>query len=202
MEDHCTEKRFLSDVKNHNMNVIRDDGINRHISFARDESSGYYFDLITWNGNFCICGDCGTYVFSRISDMFEFFRGSTEGKLKINTGYWEEKLRSVSIFGGCKKFDSDLFEENIKDYYDEWEFESDEQKKEVWKEINDDVLCHSHDGDYRAIGAAMNFKSEHGYEFTNFWEYSHETYTFSYLWCLYAIVWGIRQYDLSAEIVQ
>ena len=32
-------------------------------------------------------------------------------------------------------------------------------------------------------------------EFYDFWETDLEEYTFRYLWCLYAIVWGITQYD-------
>ena len=33
MSDQCTEERFLRDVANHEMTIIRDEGVNRHIRF-------------------------------------------------------------------------------------------------------------------------------------------------------------------------
>ena len=75
MKDHeCTEQRFLDDVKNHQISIIKDDGLHRFIRFKRPDSTSYWFDLITWPEFLCISGDCGTYVFSRTEDMFKFFR--------------------------------------------------------------------------------------------------------------------------------
>ena len=75
MKDYaCTEARFLGDVDWHVMTVLRDDGVHRHIRLKRPDSGSYWFDLITWPGTLCIDGDCGTYVFRRLEDMFQFFR--------------------------------------------------------------------------------------------------------------------------------
>lgn len=198
----CTEERFLEDVKNHKLEIVKNDGVNRHLRFRRPGSITYWFDLITWNGHLCITGDCGTYVFSRIEDMFEFFRTDEaykkthpERKLFINTGYWGEKLLSISQSGGYEEFSQETFEENIKKDFEEWEFDSEEQKAEVWGEVASEVLDNSHDGDIRAFDAALSFKSEHGHNFADFWEYSCKEFTFHYLWCLYAIAWGIQEYD-------
>lgn len=78
MSDQCTEKRFLGDVAKHQMTILRDDGVNRHVRFKQPNSSNMFFDLITWPGCLCYTGDMGTYVFRRLEDMFEFFRTDRE----------------------------------------------------------------------------------------------------------------------------
>ena len=70
----CTEQSFLKDVAEHQMTVLRDDGVNRHVQFRRPGTICMGFELITWPGYLCYTGDMGTYVFRRLEDMFEFFR--------------------------------------------------------------------------------------------------------------------------------
>lgn len=125
MSDQCTEDRFLGDVSDHEMSVIRDDGVNRHIRFKKPGTTCYHFDLITWPGHLCIAGDCGTYVFQRTLDMFEFFRTDRErnkgkSELHINPGYWSEKAVSVSKDGGIQQFSAELFRKVVKEYYDHY----------------------------------------------------------------------------------
>ena len=62
----CTEERFLKDAAAHQMEVLRDDGVNRHLRFKNPESSAYWFEIITWPGTLCIDGDMGTFVFRRL----------------------------------------------------------------------------------------------------------------------------------------
>jgi hypothetical protein len=120
----CSLERFLDDVKNHELTILNDDGLNRHIRMKRPGNSAYYYDIITWNGYLTICGDMGTYVFQRISDMFQFFimhdndfnKSKTE-KISINPGYWGEKLEAYPR-RGYKEFDEDKLKDNINDYFD------------------------------------------------------------------------------------
>jgi len=205
----CTEDRFLKDVEAHSMKVIRDDGVHRHINFSNNGSSVYGFNLITWPGHLCIAGDCGTYVFSRIDDMFDFFRmkkndfnHSENRKLNINTGYWGEKLQSIGTNAGYEEYSEDVFKSTILDYVSGyWEFESDEVKEEVLQELEDQVLSCLEDNEYQDYNSADTFKSTHGHEFEDLWECSFKQYTFHYLWCLYAIVYGIGIYDQSKEVI-
>ena len=46
-------------------------------------------------GSLIASGDVGTYVFSRLADMFEFFRSpmTSDGRLYINDSYWAEAHR-------------------------------------------------------------------------------------------------------------
>lgn len=194
MSKNCTEERFLKNVKTHEMTVIRDDGLHRHLRFKKPDTMTYYFDTLTWPGHLCYTGDMGTFVFNRIEDMFEFFRSDDE-KLRINTEYWGEKLLSESRFGGYQEFSTDKFEAAVKSDFEEWEFESEVQKAAIWEEVEREVLDFIHDGESRAYDAVNLFKSEDGHIFYDFWEHSFKEYTFHYIWCLYAIVWGIGKYD-------
>ncbi len=196
----CTENRFLGDVKDHELTVVRDDGVNRHLRFKRPGTGCYHFDLITWPGHLCITGDCGTYVFQRVEDMFKFFRmtesdlsRNPEKKLNINTGYWAEKVLSVDKHGKIKEFSSDTFREDVKQYFDDFFEDCDEtDKNEIWNEIEESVLSYA-DDEHEAYRALYDFHCK-GFEFAYF-ESSCKEYTFRYIWNLYAIVYGILEYD-------
>lgn len=79
------DSRFLIDTAFHRLEIIRDDGLYRHLRMQQPENSCYYYDVITWPGYLTVTGDMGTWTFSRIADMFDFF-GAWEGG--INTHYW------------------------------------------------------------------------------------------------------------------
>lgn len=206
----CTEERFINDAKFHQINIVIDDQAHRFVRFKREKGSGYWFDLITWPGCLCISGDCGTYVFSRIEDMFEFFRMDDndfnkrkDQLLNINPSYWGENLQSIGTNVGYLEFDEDVFAERVEEYFETYMspgIENDDLKAELWNSIEDEVLSQSSNGEYRAYDAVYNFNftSEDGerFQFTDFFDSgSTERYTFNYLWNLYAIVWGIQKYD-------
>lgn len=208
VKDHdCTEERFLRDIKNHSMKVIKDDGVHRHLSFTNNGSSCYRFDLITWPGSLCYTGDMGTYVFSRTADMFTFFRmpendfnRNPNKKLNINPYYWGEKLQSIGTNAGYEEFDEDNFKERVRQHYDSHIEDSPDDDGELWREIEYDVLVYSADGECRAYAAVNDFQSEGGFDFQDFFDGGGtDKYTFRYIWCLYAIVWGIQQYDENTK---
>lgn len=199
----CTEELFLGDVSRHAMTVLRDDGVHRHIRFKRPDSGTYWFDLITWPGTLCIDGDMGTYVFRRLEDMFQFFRTDRrdEGKLGINPGYWGEKLQAEARHG-FKEFSPELFRAAVKSDFDQWvEYHAadDETKASaLWEEIEERVLHSVDDGERDAITAAMEFTPDDDkckFNMRDFFEHRLQDYTFHFIWCCYAIAWGVRTYD-------
>lgn len=206
-EYQCSEAQFLSDISTHQMTVIRDDGINRHVRFSRPGTGCYRFDLVTWPGILVITGDCGTYVFSRITDMFDFFRVkpndwnyNREGGLSINPGYWSEKLLACDSSGrrggSATEFSAELFRKTVMEWFEEHDFDNEEAKADCLSEIEDDVLSAAEDGDEsHAMRAAMDFSHESGFEFIDFFEVNCQIYTWHFIWCLYAIAWGIKTYD-------
>ncbi|MGQ3384474.1 hypothetical protein [Glutamicibacter sp. TV12E] len=85
--------KFNGDTENHQMSILHDEGLYRHLRFKNPENGFYWFDLITWPGYLTITGDMGTYTFLRVQDMFEFFTGH------INNSYWAEKLQNGNTGG-------------------------------------------------------------------------------------------------------
>lgn len=199
-------EEFLRDVKDHQINVLRDDGLYRHIRFKRPGSSAYFFDLITWPGALCYTGDMGTYVFSRLADMFEFFRTDRAhlGELRINTGYWSEKLLAVD--GGRRsasatEFDPQKFERAVKEYLVGWLRESGlnrAERRTLREQVEGEIIDLIDEDDRGNYDRAHSFCAEIGgreFQFEDLWEYDFTRYTNSFLWCCYALSWGIQQYD-------
>lgn len=194
MIDICTEQRFLIDVAQHEMTIICDNGVNRHVHFKREGTRCYQFDLITWPGYLCYTGDMGTYVFTRLSDMFDFFRTGindfmlNKDGLSINPGYWGEKLEAVDKHDGFKKFSLDLFRENVREH-----LKGESHSKQLWEEIESSLLDVYFGNGHEAYQAVYEFNYE-GFQFSDF-EYTSEEYSFRFIWCCYALAWGIQKYD-------
>ena len=220
MSADCTEERFLRDVAEHAMTVIREDGVSRHIRFAKPGTGCMHFDLITWPGILCYTGDMGTYVFQRTTDMFEFFRHdraynqSRGRKLSINLGYWTEKLIAIdgSRHGGkVKEFDDEKFKRVINEYRVDWMRDAKERgtldkdgRRELWEAVEDEVIGVLVDGGDRAQYAAYDFNhtapsdaQRRGWQFDDLFEHDFTEYTHSIIWCCYALAWGIEKYDAS-----
>jgi hypothetical protein len=203
-----TPEEFLKDVKDHRLTIIRDDGVYRHIRLSRPGTSCYHFDLITWPGYLCYCGDMGTYVFSRVADMFNFFRKDSEKMFSIDRRYWAEKCQAKDG-SGIKEFDEDLFNANVMTHLIEWirSYRSEttkEQRRDLWDAVVGDVIHADGDsGGHRKQIAANDFHhqiSEREYfHFTDFWEVDNTRYTHRFNWCCFALVWGIDQYDQSKQ---
>jgi len=188
-------ERFAFDVLTHEMTVLHDDGVYRHLRFRRPEMSMYWFDIITWPGCLAINGDMQTFVFSRLTDMFEFFRGE-----HVNPTYWGEKLRADS---GVKRYSEEKFREVVNEevgqYGAEWPGLAEaveEQIFDTWSGANtasEDLA--------RLALAEFEFKPEghegEGFRFSDAWEWDLQEWGYQFLWCLHAIQWGIRKYDAA-----
>lgn len=198
------KKHFLDDTKNHQVQIIRDDGVNRHIRFAEPNTSIGYFDLITWPGYLCYTGDMGSFLFKRTNDMFSFFRGDSDTKkeeLSINPRYWSEKLESIDRHGGYEEFDKDEFKRVISDHRLRWirDYGLDkDSRRELWDAVTNYVLDRAEDGEGVALNAAYEFSVEVNglaFRFDDFYEHRMNKYIHTFLWCCYALVWGIERYD-------
>lgn len=188
------EEQFLAEVASHEMTVLRDEEGFRHLRFQRPGTRVMGFDILTWPGHLCYTGDMGTYVFSRLPDMFEFFRGEPEGPLKPNPGYWSEKVLAQDRNGGVMEFEPEIFRKAIESWLDDHEA-SDEVRERVAAE----VLPRAFDGEYAAMSAALDFEHE-GFHLTDFYEARVRDFTHSFMWCCYALPWAVRQYDaMKAE---
>lgn len=189
------------------MQVLRNDGLYRHLRFKSPGTCACYFDLVTWPGYLAYSGDMGCYVFTRIEDMFSFFRRHTEAEetLPINPRYWHEKLEGIDRNAGVTEYCADKFKEALL-----WELrvkkeggsmpEDREKRHELFQELRQQVWDLSDEGDV-AIRAACEFEHE-GFSFSDFYEHNCTTYTTRYLWCCYALVWAIGKYDAAMQKTQ
>ncbi len=118
-----TEERFLRDVAKHEMTIVMDNGIHRNVVFKNPDGSNMWFGLQTWPNNLCFYGDMGTFVFSRLPDMFTFFRKGVDGDtIYINTRYWSEKITASDRNGGVEEFsfrsERDGLKFDMQDFYE------------------------------------------------------------------------------------
>lgn len=205
-----SEATFLEDVKAHEMIVLHDDGVYRHIRFKRPATICMHFDLVTWPGYLAYSGDMGCYVFCRLNDMFSFFRTdrihNPDGRLRINLSYWSEKLAAVdgSRRGGtAKEFSKEKFAQNISEIRLAWIRDrglNKEQRRELWDAVRDEVLgsVDEDDSGHLAMNAAYGFDQRIGgktFQFHELWDYDFTDYTYRFVWCCYALAWGIQKYD-------
>lgn len=186
-------ERFMGDVAEHEMTVLHDDGLYRHVRFKKPDTIGFYFDLITWPGHLTVAGDMGTYTFRRLPDMFDFFTSPT-----INAQYWAEKTGGAA---GVEQYSPRLFRQRVTEAYDEHVQEDPgaEHLGELWDRIVDCVLDRS-DEEREALAAAGAF-SDPNFEFYDSWEWHLTDYTFHFLWCCHAIRWGVEKYKASIPAV-
>lgn len=182
----CTKERFLEDVKNHKIQIKKDEGLYRHVVFSKG-SFDQRFEIMTWDMNLVICGDMGAYHFSRINDMFKFF-GSIDSKkgIEINPSYWSEKLQNK---GEVKEFSSEKVAERIDNYIKQYEHDVSCIEEEI-KEMKE---ANSLEGVYSIMNSIDNCSV-----FDDF-ELDCTDYQFRYIWCCYAIVWGISKYNEFKE---
>ena len=201
------KSRFDHDTKDHTMDVKMDNGVYRHLVFTKNGSSVYRYDLTTWPGYLCISGDMGCCVFSRIPDMFEFFRDKG-----INPHYWGEKIQAADRNDNYYEFSQEKFRGLIKDRFTELVFfdtdrgetpEEFEVRRSSVDSYLDRKLCDisNYDGAYALLGD--NFLEEHLRLSDYFDDGIHASeYSPHYLWLLYAIVRGIEMYDKSKKVAK
>ncbi|MCY0910904.1 hypothetical protein [Massilia antarctica] len=223
MSHECTQEIFLRDVAKHAMTVVRDEGVARHIRFAKPDSGDMQFDLITWPGYLCYTGDMGTYVFQRTTDMFSFFRKN--GRLDcIDLTYWAEKIEAADR-DGVRKFSHAKFQSMVRSWVndqaesykpDDEDAESVAKHAAAYAELRGEVeseVASADDNSTRCYDAMTDFRHDgdawqefHGkgaeFEFADAWDgfdFATKEYTFRFVWCCYALAWGIEQYDAAKQ---
>jgi hypothetical protein len=180
------ESAFPRDISNHVMNVIRDDGLYRHLRFAKPGTMCMHFDIITWPGYLAYVGDMGSYVFRRVFDMFDFFREVVDkpGAPRICPDYWSQKVEAMDKTDGIKEYSEELARAWVKERLDEGEA-SDEVREEA-------ESIDFNNGEARLYDS-IDSVGWHG--FADHWEANFKDFTYRYIWCCLAIVWAVKQYD-------
>lgn len=214
-QDLAAKARFDADTAEHQMTVLHDDGLYRHLRFAKPGTGFYWFEVVTWPGTLTLSGDHGCWTFRRVEDMFEFFRDS-RGVTRINPGYWAEKL-VVGHSGGYKaaqQYDGEHYVAEVNKEITEFLEDGrgaawpDDVKKALRDLVDEEVLMDSYGNeppanDTLAHTALAEFRFNHvdedsntyQFEFHDTWEWNLEQLTVHYLWSCWAIVHAIAAYD-------
>lgn len=191
-------ERFKRETAKHEMTVLHDDGLYRHLRFRAPEFGCYWFDLITAPGVLIFRGDGESFVFSRLTDMFEFFRGPVG---RINPHYWSEKLTSDR--DSVMKYSQDLFNQQVADDLKAAEKDYPGVAKAWDEKVNGFLAEYNTEYEHDARAALNDFeyrpKGDDGepFRFQDTWEWDLKDYHWWFLWSLHAIVWGIAQYDAA-----
>ncbi|WYK04438.1 hypothetical protein DWF04_015630 [Cereibacter sphaeroides f. sp. denitrificans] len=199
------EIRFRHDVRGHEMTIELDQGVHRCIRFGRPGSSTYYFRLVTWPGYLAFSGDCGSYTFARLYDMFDFFRFAGpeyDRDDRINEGYWSEKLTAICKHGGMEELDERAYSEAIRNAIScHISGMSLSDAKLVVSGARDAELFDEPSNEQEAIQRAMSWRcpATHRYPLGDFWDYRITKASFRLVWAMRAIQWGIKQYDLVKQ---
>ena len=136
-------KRFLTNVNEHELTINLDNGLYRDLTIKKEDTVSYHYNITTRPGYLMISGDMGTYVFSRIPDMFKFFRNDV---YEINAGYWAEKLVADSEYVKSEVFSPKRVEEYLnqimEDYIeDNWDEDVGEERELIESLITQANMC-------------------------------------------------------------
>lgn len=185
-------ERFTRNTADHQMTVLHDDGLYRHLRFAQPEHSWlYWFEIVTWPGSLTVKGDCGTFTFSREADMFGFFRAHHGSYSAINPSYWGEKtpggVRSV------REYSEDQAKKLITDHLAEVA----ESGTEVPASARERIADYDDEGrlGYEDGARDLLAELEKAGVVSDVWEWDLTDWQWEFLWCCHAIAWGIAQYD-------
>lgn len=111
--------RFARETAGHEMTVLLDEGMYRHLRFANPEHGSIgAFELITWPYNLVAkTGWVFHFDINATEDMFDLFR-RTALTGQINPGYWSEKVRAGR--DEVEGFNEELLKEHIEDTVRQW----------------------------------------------------------------------------------
>lgn len=195
------QKRVLEAVSGHVMKIRRDDGLYRHVEFSNPKSSNYWFGLTTWPGSLAITGDIGDFVFSRVPDMFSFFRSTDFHRMSY--GYWATKC----VAGETHEFDPESLIKAVNNNAAEWaewnwrgkkEFREGDKKEffECVEELADYIRYSSEDLSCKHI---LEFEWDGCEPFADMELRYYDRPTETFLSCCNAVRWGIGIYDADLE---
>lgn len=199
-------ERFARETAEHEMTILHDDGLYRHVRFRNPKAGFYWFDLITVPGSLIFRGDGNSYVFAREEDMFGFFRSQRGYAGAINPWYWSEKLTNPGHRDSAVTYDHEVFERVVKKHVAD-----DLRARSAPRGISRAIKAFLADADSTHEGGAHEALRDFefyvneddrfdpdvqpDYQFYDTWEWNLRDYDWWFLWACHGIAWGIAKYD-------
>ncbi|MFE3326824.1 hypothetical protein [Streptomyces sp. NPDC059176] len=198
--------RFERETAGHQMTVLHDDGLYRHLRFANPKTGLYWYEIATTPGQLTFSGDGDSFVFRLAPDMFEMFRRSAESG-GINAQYWAEKVRT----GNAHSYSRERFEEyvwkQVANAESHYRALRDDVQEEIFESVTFDVNYES-----AALMAVLGYeyhlstgpdaKGNWGpFRFRRVHEWELRDFDWWFLFACYAISDAIVKYDAAHEAV-
>jgi hypothetical protein len=195
-------ERFAGDTKSHELTVLRDDGLYRHLRFQKPGTSIYRFDIVTWPGYLAFVGDAGDFVFARTADMLEFFvPKGREGREAINPQYWSEKLVAPK-HDAAETYSYQVFCQRVQEWFKDVSLDlTPAGQADLGDAVNEHLLSPYLDAvhsEHDAHVLLRDFECQ-GTRVYDSWEWNLREYRHDFLWCCYALVWGIARYRAAVS---
>ena len=202
MIEENVQNRFAEETKTHQMKVELDQGVYRSILFRNLDSLDYHYRLTTFPGHLVISGDMGTFVFSRLYDMFEFF--GEDGHIDLR--YWSEKIEDGRerakefSFNEFKKVALDWFDQERYFYNQEFDCYDHDITDEDWDKDREDLILKLDwmildNCPVGALGALREYETPRkSISFEDVYESDCQVYTYHFQWLCLAIRESIKQY--------
>lgn len=151
-------KGFREQTGDHELRVLFEDGLHRHLRVQAPGTRMWSWDVTTWPGHLAVSGDVGAgYMFTREPDMLEFFSYAgksdghySDGSPSIDFRYWAEKIVGPAR-DTVKVYDSDAFLTRLREHLEEHEEMGTEAQAEHEKAVDvARAVCDRHGVDYQA----------------------------------------------------
>ena len=185
---------FARDTKDHEMTVLHDDGLYRHLLCKKPGTSSYWFEIVTWPGGLLVNGDMESFLFTIPEpDLFPLFRG-----FGPNPHYWAQKVRA----GRTREYSEAVTRQHVLDVLAE--IDDDDSSPEGLATamrgsmLDPDVTCQE-----ECVRFALDEftylppdaePDDQPWRFHDTWEWDLSDYTHQFLWYCSAIPWAIGQY--------
>lgn len=180
-------------TRQHEMHVLHDDGLYRHVRFAAPDTGIWGFEIVTWPGSLTIRGDIGRgYTFTRTADMFEFFGGTPH---RVNPSYWAEKLESACQGAARTERDNAFVARGVAEIR-AWALDGPDQHRAILalkRELDYADTLHER---YDVVGR-FTFTDRVGgvHGFADVWEWDVTGWDRHYLIAVHAIAWAVGVYQ-------
>lgn len=195
-------KSFKKQTRDWTYVVTQDNGVNRRIVHSK-LGSFYRYEVVTWPGKLHIGGEIpgpdSEYTFTRLADMFEFFRPRGEiTPSKVNLHYWSEKLSNRGR-PDAKEYTKAALDRQVREhvsdlregFYDRETAEA--MVAKVWELYRNH---HSMGALYEREGAAEFLRDlEYAEVASDTWEWDLTDYKPSFVYSCVAIVFAIQEWD-------
>ena len=113
--------QFKASTTDHELVVLHDDGLYRHLRMKEPGTSFWSWNVITWPGYLTIVGDIGSgFTFVRESDMLAWFDTTRygdyygDGSPFLQADYWAEKL-VAACRDAAKSYDPEMVLNHIRE---------------------------------------------------------------------------------------